>query len=205
MYIAHENQQLLDHLQSVATLCRKNAAKIGCDDYGELLSLLHDLGKYSKNFQDYIQSATGILDPDIDDDFVETLEMKGKIDHSTAGAQFIWERLSAGTPIKRLTAQILSLCLVSHHSGIIDCITTDSQGTYDSFTKRIMKSEVKTHFAEVLEKSKTEIGARIEALVSKHDFEIPMKQILQNIFVAMPEKKQQSLLFQFQKGLLLMN
>jgi len=169
MYIAHENQPLRDHLQGVAKLSRKNAEKIGCSDYGELLGLLHDLGKYSKSFQDYIRSAIGMLDPDTDEEFVEAVELKGRIDHSTAGAQLIWTRFSSGTPAERLLAQILSLCLVSHHSGIIDCLTTDSRGTYDVFTKRITKNDEKTHFKEVMLKAREEIATRLDLLVSKPD------------------------------------
>ncbi len=85
IFIAHENQLLKDHLEGVSRLCRKNAEKIGCGNYGEVLGLLHDLGKYSKEFQDYIKSAVGILDPDVDEDFVDAKGLKGKIDHSSLG------------------------------------------------------------------------------------------------------------------------
>ena len=201
MYIAHENQDLINHLLGVVRLSQRNAEKIGCADYGELLGLLHDIGKYSKSFQNYIQSATGMLDPDIDDEFVEAIDKKGKIDHSTSGAQFVWKRLSIGSPVDRLLAQILSLCLVSHHSGIIDCLTTDSHGTRDAFTKRIMKVDEKTHFSEVIKNSREEIGCRLEDLVSKPDFSKPLESVLKGIFMTVPEKKQQSIIFQFQVGL----
>jgi CRISPR-associated endonuclease/helicase Cas3 len=200
-FVAHENQSLKAHLEGVAVLSRKNAEKIGCADYGELLGLLHDLGKYSKSFQDYIRSATGMLDPDTDEEFVEAAELKGKIDHSTAGAQFIWTRLSSGAPAERLLAQILSLSLVSHHSGIIDCLTTDSHGTYDVFTRRITKSDEKTHFKEVLPKARDEIAARLDLLISKSDITKPMETLLKGIFATIPEKNQQSTIFQFQVGL----
>ncbi len=52
--------------------------------------LFHDLGKYSSAFQNYLKSAIGRLEQDKDDDFVDPLRMKGKIDHSTAGAQTIF-------------------------------------------------------------------------------------------------------------------
>ena len=201
MYIAHENQPLRDHLQGVAKLSRKNAEKIGCSDYGELLGLLHDLGKYSKSFQDYIRSAIGMLDPDTDEEFVEATELKGRIDHSTAGAQLVWTRFSSGTPTERLLVQILSLCLVSHHSGIIDCLTTDLRGTYDVFTRRITKSDVKTHFKEVVPKAREEIAARLDLLLSKPDITKPMEILLKGVFEAIPEKRQQSIVFQFQVGL----
>ena len=157
MNIAHENQTLKVHILGVARLSRKNAGKIGCGGLWRTARALHIFGKYGKNFQDYIKSATGMLDPDTDEEFVEVAELRGKIDHSTAGAQFVWTRFSAGVPAEQLLAQILSLCLVSHHSGIIDCLTTDSRGTYDAFTRRITKSDEKTHFQEVVSKARRKL------------------------------------------------
>jgi len=201
MYIAHKDQTLKEHLEGVARLSRKNAEKIGCGDYGELLGLLHDLGKYSKSFQDYIKSATGIFDPDIDEEFVEAAELKGKIDHSTAGAQFVWTRFSAGLVSERLLAQILALCLVSHHSGMIDCLTTDLSGTYDAFTRRITKNDKKTHLKEVESKAREEVATRLNLILSKPEITKPMETLLKDILAAVPEKRQQATVFQFQVGL----
>jgi CRISPR-associated endonuclease/helicase Cas3 len=202
LYIAHENQTLKDHLQNVAALSRKNAEKIGCGDYGEILGLLHDLGKYSKAFQDYIKSSTGILDPDIDEDFVDAAELRGKIDHSTAGAQLLWNKLSGGNSADKLLGQILSLCLISHHSGMIDCLTNDSQGVHDIFTQRILKCDEKTHYTEVTLKAKNEIFERLNKLISDPQITQPMETIVRRIFDKAPEKNQNSMVFQFQIGLL---
>lgn len=199
-YIAHENQALQSHLNGVAELSRRNAAKIGCADYGEILGWLHDIGKYSLEFQKYIKSAVGLLDPDIDEDFVDANGLKGKIDHSTAGAQFIWEKLASGTPTEKMLAQILSLCLVSHHSGLIDCLTTNSQGTSDNFTRRIEKADAKTHYSEVF--SIAEALAQIEKTIIKGGFTKPLEMFLKGIFKNIPEKNHMSTIFQFQLGLL---
>jgi CRISPR-associated endonuclease/helicase Cas3 len=58
-----------------------------------LIGLLHDLGKYSKEFQDYLKPAVGLVEQD-EDDYVDAKSKKGKVDHSTAGAQLIWQELS---------------------------------------------------------------------------------------------------------------
>lgn len=61
-YYAHistdrKRQQLLkDHLTSVSVMASQNACKIGLKTLGKYLGLIHDLGKYSKEFQDYINS-----------------------------------------------------------------------------------------------------------------------------------------------------
>jgi CRISPR-associated endonuclease/helicase Cas3 len=71
-YIAHyrkldnEFQTVEAHLQGVAERAREYADSIGLGALGEILGLLHDLGKLSDEFQDYIQKATGLIDEDED-------------------------------------------------------------------------------------------------------------------------------------------
>ncbi|MEO5657098.1 MAG: CRISPR-associated endonuclease Cas3'', partial [Nitrospiria bacterium] len=87
-YIAHRReldgatQSLEDHLLGVAEMAKSFAAKVGLKEQGELVGLLHDLGKYSKEFQTYLQSAVGLINPD-EDNFVDARGLKGKVDHST--------------------------------------------------------------------------------------------------------------------------
>ena len=60
-----ETQALATHLLEVAEIAKRLAAKINVPEAGELIGLLHDFGKYSAAFQNYIQSGTGLLDPDL--------------------------------------------------------------------------------------------------------------------------------------------
>ena len=89
-YIAHQRksdkkeQSLEAHLLEVSGIARSLAAKIGLHNQGELIGLLHDLGKYSDEFQVYLKSAVGLIDQD-EDDYVDAKSKKGKVDHSTAG------------------------------------------------------------------------------------------------------------------------
>ena len=128
-FIAHrrekdgEMQSLWDHLMETSHLSAGFAGKIGLPRHGELLGLLHDLGKASAEFDRYIRSATGLIDPD-EDDYVDAEEQKGKIDHSSAGAQIIYRALSKKDK-GNLAAEMLSLVIASHHSGLIDCFTPD--------------------------------------------------------------------------------
>ncbi|MDX9864015.1 MAG: CRISPR-associated endonuclease Cas3'', partial [Anaerolineaceae bacterium] len=104
-----EPQYLMEHLTAVSELAGKFADKIGLKETGEILGLLHDAGKASQEFQNYLLSGEGLKDPDADD-FVNYREKKGKIDHSTAGAQLIYEALWNKDQKEKIAAQVLSLC-----------------------------------------------------------------------------------------------
>ena len=62
-YIAHQRkhdvaeQSLEEHLLGVAEEAKSFGAKIGLEKQGELLGLLHDLGKYSKEFQKLVEAG----------------------------------------------------------------------------------------------------------------------------------------------------
>lgn len=61
-------QQLEEHLLNVAKLSGQFAEKIGLGKAGFLLGLMHDIGKYSSAFQDYLITDDGKENPDQDDD-----------------------------------------------------------------------------------------------------------------------------------------
>ena len=149
-FIAHlrkkdkQPQYLSEHLNEVSKLAAQFASKIGLKESGELLGLLHDLGKASQEFQDYIQSATGLIDPD-SDSYIDAKAKKGKVDHSSAGAQVIYNHLWEKGPEARLVAQVLSLAIASHHSGLIDCLLPSGE---DNFTRRMKKAEENAHTDE---------------------------------------------------------
>ncbi len=147
-------QSLETHLRGVAKLAAQFAAKFGLVTHGELIGLLHDLGKYSTAFQTYIQSATGLLNQDEDEEFVDAKGLRGKIDHSTSGAQFIWQHLASKDDLARIAGQVLALCIASHHSGLIDCLASSpGKPTEDGFARRMGKADIHTHLREVLDKA----------------------------------------------------
>ncbi|MDR2852159.1 MAG: CRISPR-associated endonuclease Cas3'', partial [Burkholderiaceae bacterium] len=111
LYVAHVRkdgkiQTLERHLCAVSRLSSNFASKFGLARQGELIGLLHDLGKYSAAFQAYIQSATGLLNQDEDEEFVDSKGMRGKIDHSTSGAQFIWQNLAGKNNLEYFAAEV---------------------------------------------------------------------------------------------------
>lgn len=151
-YIAHVRERdmvrqfLVTHLTETSAISRDLAAKLNLPNAGELLGLMHDFGKYSQDFQEYIKAVTGI-DPDADNDYV--LPNGGKIDHSTAGGQWVYGRLKtfgAANGIGELVGQMLGLCIASHHgAGLIDCLSPEGEAKW---LERFQKDDALTHLAE---------------------------------------------------------
>ncbi|OPY67825.1 MAG: helicase Cas3 [Syntrophorhabdus sp. PtaU1.Bin050] len=172
-----KTQSILKHLTGVARRSAVFAKKIGLEQVGLLLGLLHDLGKYSKEFWRYIRSAEGMINPD-EDDYVDASGMKGKIDHSTAGAQFVFGRLSEKGDKSKLVGQLLALCVASHHSGLIDCLGPDGR---DSFSGRIKKPDALTHLSEAMEKLERTIHNKLETILSSQNMEDDVIKTLKKV------------------------
>ncbi|NDP48519.1 MAG: CRISPR-associated helicase Cas3' [Sulfuriferula multivorans] len=208
VFVAHvrENgtvQTLEAHLQGVSTLTSLFATKLNLASHGELIGLLHDLGKYSCAFQAYIQSATGLLDQDTDEEYVDATQLKGKIDHSTAGAQFTWRELSKHGPLGQIVGQILALCIASHHSGLIDCLSCDTNSLgEDIFSKRMNKADDRSHWTEALDKVDDKVLSRARELMSQPEMLRDLQAALARIVRAAPVKDDKSTVAQQQIGLL---
>ena len=140
-------QLLIDHLLETSTISGQLAAKLDLGLVGELLGLMHDFGKYSRKFQKYIHDETGLFNPDLDDE--ENTPNGSKVDHSTAGAQWVYRELrkiGAEQGIGELFGQMLGLCIASHHGeGLIDCL--DGEGN-PKWIERFNKTDELTHLAE---------------------------------------------------------
>ena len=140
-------QLLIDHLLETSTISGQLAAKLNLGLVGELLGLMHDFGKYSRKFQKYIHDETGLFNPDLDDE--ESTPNGSKVDHSTAGAQWVYRELrkfGAAQGIGELFGQMLGLCIASHHGeGLIDCL--DGEGN-PKWIERFNKTDELTHLVE---------------------------------------------------------
>ncbi|SET03583.1 CRISPR-associated helicase/endonuclease Cas3 [Anaerobranca gottschalkii] len=104
MFYAHsrkdqpkENWQLLkDHLENTANISSELASKFGARDLGFLVGLLHDIGKYTKEFQSRLQGS------------------KISVDHSTAALKELFNNYPNIKPIAKMLGFIVS----GHHSGL---------------------------------------------------------------------------------------
>nr|WP_314513808.1 CRISPR-associated helicase Cas3' [uncultured Neisseria sp.] len=152
-FIAHVRQtdkcpqSVQTHLVETSELAKIFARKLNLEPVGELLGLMHDFGKYSRKFQKYIHDETGLFNPDLDDE--ESTPNGSKVDHSTAGAQWVYRELrkfGAELGIGELFGQMLGLCIASHHGeGLIDCLDGGGNAVWK---KRFEKEDELTHLAE---------------------------------------------------------
>ncbi|CUS33066.1 CRISPR-associated helicase/endonuclease Cas3 [Candidatus Nitrospira nitrificans] len=188
-YIAHvrktggDPQSLEEHLLGVAEIAKGLASKIHLEHQGELIGLLHDLGKYSNEFQAYLKSAVGLINQD-EAEFVDARGLKRKVDHSTAGAQLVWEELSQQGDMGRIAGQFLALCIASHHSGLINCLSSDTNSCVeDIFTRRIGKRDDRSHFREAMSKVDTLIYNRFRELVSSPGLINGLKESIRQVIL----------------------
>jgi CRISPR-associated endonuclease/helicase Cas3 len=122
-----------------------------------------------------------VIDPDADE-YVDAGALKGKIDHSTAGAQYVWTHLSLHGSFGLFAGQMLALCLASHHSGLIDCISAGREGFgEDIFTRRMNKAGDKTHLPEVLQSADAAILAHATKLLTNPDLLMELKTLASRI------------------------
>ena len=93
---------LEDHLRGTAELAGGFAANFGNEDWGRVLGLWHDLGKYSGVFQEYIRINSG---------YEGNGQKRPKTDHTSAAAILAKEVFHGLWPP-------LSYCIAGHHSGL---------------------------------------------------------------------------------------
>lgn len=172
------SQPLASHLLEVSVLAEAYATKLELSRCAALIGLLHDIGKYSDEFQNYIKSAVGLLDQDVDEEAVDPIKRKGKVDHSTAGAQWIWREMGRQDKKGRIAAQLLSLCIASHHSGLIDCLAPDGTNVFE---RRMSKNEERTHMAEALSKADASIRERMHHLANDPELRNEMTRAIEKV------------------------
>lgn len=106
-----EEQLLKDHSRSVERLCASQAERLGLSNVARLVGLMHDMGKADDAFGQYIRSC-----------------YQGQVPnkhphHAATGAIYAHERWTKHiSRYERLTAQIVTLCIQGHHSGLADCM-----------------------------------------------------------------------------------
>ncbi|MCA9248065.1 MAG: CRISPR-associated endonuclease Cas3'' [Planctomycetales bacterium] len=106
-----EWEPLDDHLQAVASRAGEFAACFGARDWGRVAGLWHDLGKYSSAFQAYLHREN--------DCEAHLEQFKGRVDHSTAGAQHAAKSI-------RPWGRMLAYAIAGHHAGLANAAVDEA-------------------------------------------------------------------------------
>ena len=186
-------QSVEQHLNEVASLTSYFSEKIGMPLLGRVAGLLHDFGKYSEDFQSYIRSEQGKLHPDMDETGNKSL--KGKIDHSTAGAQLAWAEFRSRDANFNYIGQVIALCVASHHSGLIDCLSPDGE---DKFSNRMAKNVTDSHLDEARQRADRNISDEISLLFNSLQCTDEIKNFIKHLI----DDEQSPIIRSFYRGLL---
>src|SRR5699024_9326393 len=115
-------QTVEEHLLEVKELAEQYGEGIGIKHLAGLAGVLHDVGKYSNEFIDYILEA--VQNP-------SAPPKRGSVDHSTAGGKLLYDFFhTPKKPYKALTAEIVGNAILSHHSYLQDFLTPELKSPY---------------------------------------------------------------------------
>lgn len=136
VYFAHSRkgedkskwQLLKDHLTATADLAETFGTDAGISELAKIAARLHDIGKYSKEFQRRLDGSGS------------------KVDHATAGAKEVRALFDKDQNQKYL-ADMLAYCIAGHHTGLPDYgdpTDVDNDGT---LLARVEKKSLKDYSA----------------------------------------------------------
>ena len=82
----------------------------------------------------------------------------------------------------QITGQILALCIASHHSGLIDCLSSNANSPgEDIFTRRMQKFDDRTHLQEAKTNMDTLIAKRFRELANNPNLIDGLKESLRQV------------------------
>ncbi|MGX4671004.1 CRISPR-associated helicase Cas3' [Cerasibacillus sp. JNUCC 74] len=116
-------QRVKDHLLEVKELAEQYGTPMGIKYLCGLAGVLHDFGKYSNAFREYIIQA--VHHPDAP-------PKRGSVDHSTAGAKLLFDLFHKDhiVPEKAIVAEVVGNAIISHHSYLHDFFTPELDSKY---------------------------------------------------------------------------
>lgn len=114
-------QRLVDHLKEVQVLTERIGQKIGLSHVTGLAGMLHDMGKFSEAFQEYIREA--FSNPN-------NPPKRGSVDHSTAGGKFLLEHFHQGGPVERILTECVANAIFTHHGQLLDMVDSEGQSPF---------------------------------------------------------------------------
>lgn len=129
MYLAHITkvsnerieQKLKDHCCMVAQYTSNQLKTLGFEALGYLVGLLHDMGKYSDAFQEYLEKS-----------FQGEDVKRGTVNHTFAGVIYMMEQFHQGkkTVYETIACEVIAFAMGSHH-GEFDVTTLDTKSGFE--------------------------------------------------------------------------
>ncbi|MEC0370667.1 CRISPR-associated helicase Cas3' [Paenibacillus chibensis] len=128
-YIAHirksddKQQTVEEHLLGVKDLAEEFGYSLNIKHITGLAGILHDMGKYSNAFREYILEA--VRNPD-------SPPKRGSVDHSTAGGRLLYNlfHTSKIDPAKGILAEVVGNAVISHHAYLQDFLNPELESDY---------------------------------------------------------------------------
>lgn len=103
---------LNEHLEAVAQRAQEYAGGFGGGEQAAIAGLWHDLGKYARDFQDYLRAASG---PQAHIETDAEVAARKKVDHSSAGALHAALR-------SQEHGLAVAFAIAGHHAGLADFV-----------------------------------------------------------------------------------
>lgn len=190
MYSAHIRKEddavqlVKTHLLEVCTLCEKNGEKFNLPHVFGLAGLLHDAGKYSDDFQIYLQDA--VAHPN-------RPPKRGSVNHSTAGGVLLLEKFHSSKGFTPAMVEMIANVIYSHHGQLHDFINAEGKSPFleRANNDKIPMHDIRTRFfMEVM--TETEFDAYVmqaskefHAFLSKY-FEKNKQEIEKILYKLLP-------------------
>lgn len=151
----HSIQTVQEHLEAVANLARTYGESLGFGAHAELAGFLHDMGKYTTEFSEYLENAV-----------IHGEVAKTKIDHSTAGAKYLYENFYNGNSYQKFVVEIVGMAILSHHSGLQNFVQLDVSTS--DYLRRVVEKDL-PYYDEVKQNFEARQGnrERVEQLMEE--------------------------------------
>ena len=118
-------QSVEEHLRGTAEIAADDLKSVGLSNTAYLAGLVHDLGKYTDDYADYINRASKGEDV-----------RRGSVNHTFAGVNAILDKYHEGTnAVDQLLSEIIAYAAGAHH-GQFDCINKDGESGFEYRRKK---------------------------------------------------------------------
>ncbi|HLR52193.1 MAG TPA: CRISPR-associated helicase Cas3' [Candidatus Avamphibacillus sp.] len=163
----YAEQSVQTHLEEVALLARKYGEFANLGAHAELAGFLHDMGKFTIHFTKYLKDAV-----------IEGKISSERIDHSTAGAKYLYEQYYGKNNVQNYVVETVGMAILSHHSGLQNFVQLDQKPS--DYLRRVANKKL-PFYDEVIKNFESIKGniERVERLIDEavQEFEEFMKQI----------------------------